>query len=346
MDIPVHEMASKAVIKPPYSDVDFKALSVDQEWVTPERAKMLRQTCHYDRQRRLSMEHIRRLASEMRNGWFLPGTPIWFCVMPDESMLIVNGNHTLEAVVDSGVSLPLTFVYQQVQTLEDVAKAYACFDIQRMRTWMQAAEAAGLAEDVPLAKNVLAALTHVIGDFNSDARHNPHLRSRPVRFRLMEEYKVAASLLHSCLAGAPPVNTKYVRRSGVMAVALATVRYQPSSAETFWRDMVWDDGLRKDDPRKVLLRYLQQHDTTGTTATRENIIAAANCWNAAFENRTLDHVKPGNTTRVVILGTPWSNPPAPRKTAENTKRGKIIVGKRVSGTGEMEHVASYAKGTP
>lgn len=346
LERPLHELMEESHRTPhvPYTEAALKALSVGQDFVTPEMAKRLRLSCHYERQRKLRVEHINRLASEMKHGWFLAGTPIWMCVMPDKSMFIVNGNHTLEAIVQSSVSIPLTFVYQQVTSLEEVATIYACFDIQRMRTWMQAASAAGLADEIPLAKHVLAALSHIIADFGSGGNIDriPELRSRPLRFQLMEEYKQAAAMLQVCLHGAPPDNARLVRRSGPMAVALVTTRYQPSSAEEFWRNMVWDDGLRKDDPRKVLLRYLTNHDTVGQQATRENTIAAANAWNAWFESRTLDHVRPSLSVRVSILGTPWAASQPTVKRSQKVQKGRMETGRRVTGQG-IEEVVSYCE---
>lgn len=334
--VPVHELASL-----PYKD-GLKPFSIGQEIVTPETAKNLRASCHYERQRKLNIDQIRRLAHEMSNGWFLAGTPIWFCVLPDKSMLIVNGNHTLEAVVESGVSIPLTFIYQKVSTMDEVASVYACFDIQRVRTWMQAATAAGLTDNVPNAGNVLAGLTHIMRDFDvSNPSHNAAARSRPTKFRLFKEYTKAAHLIAECLAGAPAMNAQIVRRGGIMAVALVTMRYQPSTAETFWREFAWDDGLRKDDPRKALLRYLMNHGTTGNSATNHNILAAASAWNAAFEGRTLDHVKPGQqVAKVAILGTPWAQG-APKVSTIN-KTAKVITGNRVTSRGVTEPVALYA----
>lgn len=124
-----------------------------------------------------------------------------------------------------------------------------------------------------------------------------------------------------------------------MAVSLVTMRYQPSNAESFWRDLVWDDGLRKDDPRKVLLRYLQQHDTVGAQATRQNILAASNAWNAAFEGRTIDHLKPTMTARLSIMGTPWAGGPTTKAPA---KKGRAVTGRKLTGRGETEYVATYA----
>jgi hypothetical protein len=117
------------------------------------------------------------------------------------------------------------------------------------------------------------------------------------------------------------------------------MRYQPSTAEEFWRTMVWDDGLWKDDARKVLLRWLTNHDTTGMQATRENIAACANAWNAAFEGRSLDHLKPALTAKVSILGTPWAAGPPNLKRAQ--RAAKMQTGRRFTSNG-VEEVVTYA----
>jgi hypothetical protein len=74
-----------------------KVADVDAEY-----ARHLRQSCNFDRQRALIDLNTRRLAVEMDNGRFIPGTTVYFAVLPDGSMLILNGNHTLEAIIASG----------------------------------------------------------------------------------------------------------------------------------------------------------------------------------------------------------------------------------------------------
>lgn len=313
-----------------YGDRQFRALGAETVVVAPDLAKKLRATCHFERQRPISQDHVARLASEMKLGWFLAGTPIWFCVLPDGKEIIVNGNHTLEAVAASGVSLPLTFIKQRVVDIEEAAQSYACFDIQRSRTWMQAAQAVGIDAEMPMTKWGLAATGYIVNDFkDANGTDAATTQSRRLRFDAIKEYRGALTLLHGLLAGIPSANQQIMRRAGTLAVAMAAARYQPAAAEEFWGGLVKDDGLKIGDPRRTLLRYLTNNKVAG--ARRDILLASALAWNAHFERRQLEAVKPGQMRIFRILGTPWASPkssvnatatlPSPAVIASGRKRG-------------------------
>lgn len=290
----------------PYDVARYRALSTEIVLVTPEIAKKLRLSCHFERQRALSTDHIRRLASEMRNGWFLPGTPIWFCDLPDGKSVIVNGNHTLEAVAESGLTVPLTFVHQRVRDIDEAAWAYSCFDIQKSRTWMQAAQAHGLGDTIPMLQWALPAMAYILAEFRQPSglsSSNPLLSSRHERFDAVKSYTGALALLHGLLPGVPVKTQALLHRAAVMSIAMVTARYQPASAEEFWSGLLKDDGLRVGDPRKALLRYLSLR--SAVVGRHELMVGAAQAWNAFFEDRLMQIVKPGQMHKFRILGTPW-----------------------------------------
>jgi hypothetical protein len=329
----------------PYSETQLAGLSSEHRMVTPAEAKALRESCLFARQRSVRPGHVHRLAFEMGRGWFLQGTPIWFCVLPDRSMLLVNGNHTLEAVVEAGVSVPLTLIYQQVADEEEAAAAYACFDIQRTRGWSDAARAIGADHDLINSGKVIAALTPIMLGFerrSAGTLAQMDLLSRRRRFEVLEEYRGAAGLLHAACLGSSAVNQRLILRAGVYSVALVTARYQPSSAEEFWGGLVHDDGLRVNDPRKSLLKYLSLR-TVGTAGEDryDLTIAAAQAWNAHFDGRTLNNPRPGQSVRFTLLGTPWGKPSRASVTTPVTGAVKLAIGTKTNGGGGRESVAVY-----
>lgn len=294
----------------PYRLAHFNALSAEVIKVTPAMAKQLGRECLFDRQRSIRPEHVNRLASEMKSAWFLAGTPVWFCVLPDKKHVLVNGNHTLAAVVESGVTIPLTFVYQLVQNVEEAAQAYACFDIQRSRTWMQAAQAQGLSNELPLLNKALPAMSWIMADFKESQEHaasNSALQSRHLRFDMVKEYRGALMSLQELLTGTLAQNQRLIGRAATFAVAMVTMKAQPSAAEEFWGGMAKDDGLRVGDPRRTLLRYAIANPVR--VAARDILLASAIGWNAFFENRQIDSCRPSQMKIFRIAGTKWQNPP-------------------------------------
>jgi hypothetical protein len=95
------------------------------------------------------------------------------------------------------------------------------------------------------------------------------------------------------------------QRVSVVAVGIVVFRHQPEIARTFWARVAADDGLRRNDPEKALLRHLDSPMRRGSNIADARKVAA--CWNAAFEGRELSKVyEIGADKRgLTILGTPF-----------------------------------------
>ena len=286
----------------PYGLNDLMNLSVSTGAISPAMARTMRETMHFERQRPIGANHVARLAEEMRRGWFLAGTPIFICVLPDGQQVIVNGNHTLEAITESGVTLPLVIIRRQVRDMDEAAAAYATFDIHRARTWKNTLQAIGFGDEVPMAEKVIAALGLIQTGFTYAGNNEFDRNSRKARFELVPDYTTAAHVIAGCLENAPRIERQYIERAGTMAVALYTARYQPSLAEEFWGEMVRDDGLRATDPRKSFLRWCATNKSGAGSTRPLQARAAATAWNAYFQKRDLDFIRPIHTMR--LLGTP------------------------------------------
>ena len=304
--------------------------------VTPAHARHLRDTCHFERQRNLSKRNIDRLSSEMTAGRFISGTQIFLCVLPDRSMVLVNGNHTLESVIDSGLPQWLTLTYLIVTDLDHAARIYARFDIHKARTWADALRAIGVVSGRS-AHWVSAANSGIgiaLGGFRA-GKERIEAKSRDVRAKIFLEYEEAIHLMTSAVADAP--NTRLFRRGGVMSVALETFRYQATSAIEFWSVTAKDDGLRNGQPEKALLRYLQR--ITGASGGRDVQLntarACALAWNAHFRGREISALKVNAFTDFRIAGTPWRNGRNPMA-EEYLPMRRSPGGEGAQGTGEAQ----------
>lgn len=290
----------------PYTLEDLNSITITTGAISPAMARHLRDTKHFERQRAINDRNVERLAAEMSRGWFQSGTPIFICQTPDGREFIVNGNHTLEAIHASGVTVPLTMIRRKVRNLEEVAKCYATFDLQRLRTWADTIQATGLSDQLPMARHVVAALSLIQQNFGYQPRDVFLTQSRQLRLGLVPEYVQAAHVLAAALQNAPKAAQRTVRRKAFFAVALYTARYQPAAAAEFWGGMAMDDGLRRDDPRKALLRFAANNTPNAVNSRApEHARAAAAAWNAAFEGRTLEYCRPMTMKDIRILGTPF-----------------------------------------
>lgn len=275
--------------------------------VTPDDARYMRDNFHFDRQRKISPQNVQRLSAEMLIGRFIPGTQIYICDLPDGTSLIINGNHTLEAVFLSDVPQLMTVTRKLVADANEAGRLYAVFDIHKARTWLDSLKATGLQEDNGNnSAKVLAAMGVIENRFEQHGPA-PFVKSRLDRIARMEEYQEASKLLFAGIEGCPKETGNYIRRAAVLAVAIETVRYQPSAALDFWRSFTQDNGLTPGMPERALLGFLRNNrGGTGAASRKVQARAAALAWNASFRGDEIQHVKPGQVTSFYLLGTPWA----------------------------------------
>lgn len=280
--------------------------------VTPDYARHLRDTAHFERQRKISQINVRRLATEIIQGRFIPGLQIYICVLPDGSEHIVNGNHTLEAVyatldtiAETGIPQLLTLTRAHVADLDEAGRIYAVFDLQKTRSWGDSVKAVGVGSDVPNTMYVLAAIGVIRRGFFHNWKYGG--RERLTEIAMLEEYRNVAEMFDHCIKGAPHHNARMLKRAAIMAVVLETLRYQPSLAVEFWSAVAQDEGLTKGRPERALLNWMRNNKAGGSEGRRLQSAAAAAAWNAAFRGEHRDMVKPNQMSVFFLLGTPYAN---------------------------------------
>lgn len=287
------------------SRLEFGRVSSGTGIISPDEARYMRDTMHFDRQRKISEANITRLANEMRNGRFTQGTQIYIAVLPNGAELIINGNHTLEAIVESGEPQVLTITRAAVADEDEAGDIYAVFDIQRVRSWRDSMRAIRADEGIPYADKVLSAMVIIERKFTGGTR----TASRPERIGMMAHYRDAAQLFAGeVTTGAADHNVRLLTRAAVFSVVLETLRYQPSLASEFWGNVTRDDGLRKGMPERALLQWLRSNSqgSGGMAGQNDQARAAALAWNAAFSGQDRHHLKPRLMSSFYLLGTPWA----------------------------------------
>lgn len=274
--------------------------------IGPRDARRLRELYNFERQRTLSDPNIDRLVSEMLKNTFIIGLQIYFAVFPDGSAAILNGNHTLEAIIKSGVTIDLTLTFFPCDT-DAAGRVYAVFDSQKVRTWRDALRATGTAPEVRKPDQALPALSIIKHGFRSPQGASSKLET----IDLLNEYGDAVDRFWDAIDGAATKNRDLVRRAGVMSIALVTFKAQPSLAHEFWHTMAHDNGLRDGMPEKALLNWLRgTKNTAGHIARQEHIVAATLGWNARFENGGRFYMKPNSVTEhLLVKGTAHRVPP-------------------------------------
>lgn len=273
---------------------------VEKRFVTPEWAANARLNWQFPNQRLLSKTNIERLAYEQGKGYFVVGMPIFVCILPTGEKYLVNGNHTLEAIIKNGVGYPLTVIYLQVGSLAEAGRVYANLDIQKIRTLLQSIRAAGLSQDVPYLAKAKSAITVISNEFKNQSFS---ANGRTDIIEMLQDYTQHISTFASILHGKPNGTAKYCFRAPVFAVALETIRYQPSAAFEFW-ELVASGEVLSPNPAKALLRWFDNNKSTSGSSTQlQQAKACAVAWNAWFRGRHLVIVRP--TGDFELFGTPW-----------------------------------------
>ena len=281
--------------------------------VTPTMAAEWLDSCMYKRQRRRADWQVQRLTIEVEKHRFIEGSQIHFGVL-NGSYHLLNGQHTLSAIVKSGLPVLLSVLYTTVDTEEELGLIYGRHDRQRSRKPTEAFHGLGLAEKFSLQPPEIdafgSAIRYVLSGYRrlSVMTNVEVSASTDLAVEMMTQWQDAARLYFECARDAGHGLKQKYRLTPVVAIAIATFHYEPAKekAADFWSIAAKDDGLHRGDPRKALNDYLRSQSAKG--ANPVNFMRhVASAWNRWFEKGKLSAVKPGDAglVGVTIKGTPF-----------------------------------------
>ena len=303
----------------------------------------------YEHQRDLDKTHVAFLASEMRSGNFTD-SKIDVGVLNGSERRLINGQHTLNAIVESGVSLDLSVIEHYAQNQDDLARLYETFDTQRRRNYVDSMRVYTLADELSLTETAVgylaAALVWARSNFGIDGKMRKFITFKDRR----EWSRLWKWEMHAVLEAITPCESRIrttLLKQSVLSVALITMRYQPDKAFAFWRQVAWQDGLKQYDPRQTLLKYLastarsHQYDVEKIKAT-EISRAVALAWNAYMSDRVWRYVLVRDKDKLMTLsGTPYTGNQSPNylSLAESPNKDKAVSSLWTPG---IPHVATDA----
>jgi hypothetical protein len=251
--------------------------------IAPERAQEILSAMPYQHQRAIRQEHVLRLASDMREGRFAPGTPIRIAHCGNESHLI-DGQHRLAAVVKSQTPIVFTVIEEATTDEEYLAWVYGKTDTGQRRSIADLYRTLELTRETGLSSRQINKLSGSVELFTENRFIRPIAGKRlddVTRIALLRLYapwmlefgKIAAASSNSVVRRA-------TERSYVIAVAMVTLRYRPKgrmqngetpTVEGFWWGALSNDGLRTGDPRK----FVYEHLMTTRMTQRMNIVTGS-----------------------------------------------------------------------
>lgn len=268
--------------------------------LTPAFATHLRTQCLYPRQRQMAVNNIARLTYIIRTGQWTPGSPIRLALLPDGREWLIDGNHSCEAVIRTGIAVPVTLILTECRTENDAHRYYASIDINKPRTAADHRRAMG-DDDLPLAAYLFSAAGFIIGGL--DFRCVPEVESRQARSAVANEYHDEAQLLADAIAKGVSECTRVIKRAPVMAMALTTFKHQPEKAKEFWGDAGHDRG-DEFSPHRAMTRQLRGIASTQRATWRQQAIVVTMAWNAFMRGERRRHFQPSRAENLRLIGTP------------------------------------------
>lgn len=284
--------------------------TVRMQDITPAIAAKMLETMSYERQRTLRPDHVNFLAKEMLAKRFI-GNTIAVCELPGGSQFMVNGYHTLSAIVKSNTTQQLPIEFFMVKSYQDVDKVYARFDRQLKRTRLDTIRVYGLENSFEIPPSTLSkyasASVVIMKDFSSGGGLSYVSDDEVVLF--MMDWLPYCKLYIESIKETPLSQIMYARHA--FPIGIMTSRYSDKAPE-FWNKVATNDGLVSGDPRKTLNEWLKETGLSKDSSRKRTVTlplgmrGVASAWNAYYEGRSLNFIRVMNATLpIVIRGTPY-----------------------------------------
>lgn len=224
--------------------------------------------------RNLRPQIVARYARDMADGnWLLTGEAVKFAA----SGALLDGQHRLSAIVESGVTvrtLVVTGLPDEVQDVMDSGAARKAADVLGLR---------GVKNSAITAAAIRLAVTEIkgqhLGKFSTThAEIIDFLRAHP-EMEDAAEYAAFAQKRVDC----PP---------GVIAYTIwRLAQIDADDSYTFWGGIAEKVGLSAGDPRLALLHRLAQARRSGEYISREGLVSAIfRTWNLYRAGKTAERI--------------------------------------------------------
>jgi hypothetical protein len=263
---------------------------------------------NYEKQRPIRTAHIKKLKVFLKTGEFKDSDPITFVKLRD-CFYLVNGQHRLTAIKESGIPYELTIMVKYRSTEQELEEIYGAFDVQLKRSDADILYALGTLDKVDIthsqAKQMNSALKWIYTGFKYNLRvkiMSPYIMDN-IMICWKDEIKDLFETVHNT------DNFKFIRKSPVLASILITMRFEREKSIDFWRNVALDSGLTAGDPRRTLLYFLREiyskNNHRVVYSPTEIAFSINKCWRAFCENRNLVRITKISDEFVAFKNTPY-----------------------------------------
>lgn len=284
--------------------------------IDPTGARSILANKLWDRQRPLRSATVANYSRQMNTGQWQPASVIRYAVLDGKEYLI-DGQHRLQAIVDSSTVQEFVCVYSTVASDEELAALYASIDRGLSRTPFDQLHAIGLDDyygwNQTTTNMIATAVNFIAGGFNESVGRAK--LSGLELAEMIETYAVAAEQyvwLYDNTASS--VIRAGFRRRATASVALVTLKQSVvvygGHVNDFWLAIANDSPMKTGDPRKLALHHLMLSRVTGGASRGDRRYTSyyssryiANCFNAFVEKRSLKMTRVSETSPIRINGS-------------------------------------------
>jgi hypothetical protein len=271
---------------------------------------------NYDKQRPLRKWQVDFLSTEMKVGRFQPTANISFAHLNGRTY-IVNGQHTLRAIEDSGITQLLPVIRHHIDGEDDLRNLYAHYDIGLKRTFADSVRVYGIVEQSGLSTNdincLAAASKYMLAGFGGKPMRGV---AHDVLIDLVLGWRPHFVEIIRAISPCEGKIRSRIRSRSIMSVALVTMKYNKIQATEFWQQVAQDEQLKRSDPRKTLNKRLYVisaqiaagHLGDATPPAIQSRVAA-HCWNKYYRGKGLTVIRDSmfnRTAPILIDGTPYT----------------------------------------
>lgn len=237
----------------------MKKVTATIETITPEKARDWFNNHLYERQRTLRPKWVDELAREMKNQRFRQGTEITICFLGDREIL-TNGQHTLRAIYQSGLSQALTVIRHTVDNEEELNHVYVKEDRHKGRSFNDVSKALSLPAKYSLTQTQVTGMARAVKFILSDFTGSPRMDlSDEELVENLDKYAEDTRMFFAITRGAHTGIKTSVHRSATMSIGIIGFKYGKNQErmKEFWGITALGTGFKgKADPRAKLRQHL------------------------------------------------------------------------------------------
>ena len=282
------------------------------ETVTPQTAAHYLTFNDPDRQRPQSESHVLKLGMMMTGGDFLTGHVVLAAM--GGKRLLANGQHTLRAIIETGLAQRCLVEEYTVQDLAAYSRLFHAFDTEaRQRTWTECARAYRMGREGAIPEGTTE---QILNQFRNGYEYHIAMTRSADRSAtkfgrfddlsgMARELRLVTELFQSTIDG------KLIRRAPIIAAIIGTCQADYDASGMFWREVVtgfFADHGNPEAPTYRLHQYLRSvtiltgggghyrsKNRIGNSAyhgTQFDVYCSCiNAWNAFCEGRDLKLLK-------------------------------------------------------